>query len=970
MKKQPSLTQAILSSSIFLTCFSLTPSSWAAFTSIVDGGNSTTTPSAGGYNFDSGGAQTFNITHTHVITNTLGVSFDHNPTAGVATLNFQGTATVSGAIGDFGNNRSINLLNLNTNNHANAETRIATGNILSGTTNFTHDATLVLEQDGQIVKSNISASTANTGTVQFIEGGEVIGTLGVAVTPLKKLDFVNHSGGKTLTLHHASNIRDIAIAGDGILITQDDLTITNQVNFTGDGALQFEDTINGNIANGMITQNHQQGNLLFKGNSIFSGNLGENTKSLNTISIGATGTEVQIAAQKIYAKDITFLGNGKLTLNGIGPTDVYVAINPNVSNQGEININATNPVTFRTASGQIQTLRLLTASGNGVIDADFKATQTNITNGKTLTINKNKKFESAVDGSIAGVGSIVFDGENSSYGEMGSARSLALVNINGLSGTFTLKNNINATQTQVNNQQILSIDNAVNHSITGNLALNNTAQLIVPIGKTLQLLGTGNVNMSNKTTLHYDMAAQVIGLVPAITSTGTATLDAGSKINLIDAPKIAAVPFGKTLITLIRDTSGAIPTAPTLIGGKNSLFLSTKLTASINNLSLELNRTPIKEITMQPHLVGISTVFDTIIGQPELSGELLGLSQQLDNFTDLTGFRSELASVTPIVDSSSSQTVQTTQQDVFGLVTQRMDDIRAQNDWSSGGYAAGYINQKYHSAWIKGFANYSEQDARDLINGFDATTKGLAVGGDTFISERSLVGISLAFASSRIHHDLNQARTEIEYYQGSLYGDVNLSNPMFINWMVAATYLNYDQNRTIRLNNTRVPVKADYHGWQYGARAELGYVFGKLSFHTVPTLALTYSYLGTEEYTEHGAGTANQKVSSSSQDNLQAEFGVKLVNNIVVDPVLTQPEVHARIRYGLFDNQQKTSSQFVSIGPAYDTVGYLPTKESYNAGTSLTIFGENGVVFSVSYDYDFKNDYRAHTGFVKLRYEW
>lgn len=957
-----------MSSGIFLTFFSFSFPTWAVFTPVVDGSSSTAAPAAGGYNFASGTAQVFNITHNDAITNTGGVSFDHNPFTGVSTLNFQGSSVVSGSMGDYGNNRSINLINLNTNNNPNAEIRVASGNVLSGTTNFNHDATLVLEQDGQIVKSNIATSTVNTGVVQFLEGGEVIGTIGSG-TALKKLDFVNQSSGKTLTLHNTLNTNDIAVDGDGLLIAQDDVTVTNQVNFTGDGTLRFEDTIDGSITNGMITQNHQQGNLLFVGNSFFSGNLGQNTKSLNTVSVGTTGTEVQLSAQQLYAKDLIFSGDGKFTLNGAGATDVYAAINPNINNQGEINIARTGLVTFKEASGQTQTIRLLTASGNGVIDADFRVTQTNITNGKTLTINANKKFESAVDGSVSGVGSLVFDGTNSSYGEIGGVRSLAAVNIIG-SGTFTLKNNIRATQTSVNNQQILAIDNAVNHSITGNLTLNNTTQLIVPIGKTLQLLGTGNVSLNNNTMLHYDMADKVTSLVPAITSTGVITFAAGSKINLIAAPKIAAVPFGKTVISLTQDSSGVTPTEPILIGAENSLFLSTKLATSASKLSLELNRTPMKEITMQPHLLGISSVFDDIIGQAGLTGELLGLSKQLDNFDDLIQFRNELASVTPIVDSSTSQTAQTTQQDVFGLVSQRMDDIRAQNHWSSGGYAAGYINKRFHGAWVKGFANYSEQDARDLINGFDAATKGLAIGGDTFISERCLAGISLAFASSRIHHDLNQARTEIEYYQGNIYGDVNLSNPLFINWMVAATYLNYDQNRTIRLNNTSVPVKADYHGWQYGARAELGYVFGKLSFHTVPTLAFTYSHLDIEDYIERGAGTANQKVSPSAQDNLQAEFGVKLVNNIVAHDVLTQPEVHAKIRYELFENQQKTSSQFVSIGPVYDTVGYLPTKESYNAGTSLTIFGEAGFVFSVSYDYDFRNDYRAHTGFIRLRYEW
>lgn len=958
-----------MSSSIFLSFFTFSSLGWAVFTPVIDGTTSNATPSTGGYNFSSGGTERFNISNNATIPNTGGVSFDRNPATGAATLNIHGSAIISGGIGDAINARSINLLNLNIHNHTNALIQLQAGNHLVGSTTFFRDATLALQQDGQIFESNIFTNTINTGTVQFFEGGQVIGTIGSG-TDLKKLDFLNQSGGKTLTLNNTINAQDIAIANDGLLIAKDRVTISNQVTFSGNGLLQFNDGVDARVLNDIVTQNTRQGNVLFSGNHTFWSNLGRNTAILNTIAGGATGAELFLRSNQIFAQHLNFLGNGKLTFNSIGSADIYAAINPSLPNQGEINIVSNDTVTFRQPSGQIQTIRLLTVAGNTVLDADFKVAQTNITGGKHLIITENKKFESPVDGALAGAGELIFQGKNTSYDTIGNARRLASVTITGPQELFILKHDINAAQTTVNNQSILVINKTARPNIIGNLTLNDTAQLVISEGNTLWMLGTGNVNLNDKTTLHYYMADQITGSAPGIVANGTISLGATSKINLLKAPKMSALPIGKTLITLTQDHSGVNPPIPLLEGGYNSLFLKTKLSSALNTLNLEFTREAIKEMTMQPHLLGISSVFDSIIGQPTLSGELLGLTQQLDNFNDLTSFRGELASVTPIIDSSSTQTVQTTQQEVFGLIEQRMDDIRAQNTWPSGGYTAGYINKRYHGAWIKGFANYAEQDGRDLINGFDATTKGLAIGGDTFVTDRCLAGLSLAFASSRIHHELNHARTEIEYYQGSIYGDVNLSNPMFINWMAAATYLNYDQNRTIRLNNTSVPVKADYHGWQYGARAELGYAFGKLSFHTVPTIALTYSHLNIEEYIERGAGSANQKVSPSPQDNLQAEFGVKLVNNIVVDPVLTQPEVHAKVRYDLFDVKQKTSSQFISIGPAYDTVGYLPTKESYNAGASLTVFGENGFVFSVSYDYDFKNDYRAHTGFVRLRYEW
>ncbi len=938
-------------------------------TPVVDGSDSTVTPAGAGYNFAGGGIASFNIVHNDAITNTAGVSFDHNPfPGGAVTLNFLGSSIVSGSIGDYGNTRSINFINLNTANNLNAEILVQAGNILAGTLEIQHDSTLIFQTNGQIAKTNITTNAINTGTVRFLEGGEIIGQTGAALAPLGKLDFLNQSGGKSLTLDNPIYVNNVVIGGDGHLITKDHMTVANQINFTGDGLLTLNAAINGTVTNGIVTQNHQQGNLTFVGNSTFVGNLGQNTKSLNTVTAGATGTEVQISASQIYAKGITLSGDGTLTFNGAGPTHIFAPINPAVNNQGEIKTAATNAVTFGQAVGQTNPIRLFTVSGDAVIDADFKATQTKIAN-KTLTVNAGKKCESIIDGSGVSIGHLVFNDTNTSYGTIGGTRSLASVTFTGAGGSiFTLQHNIAAAQVNINQQETLLIDNAINHSITGNLLVNNNAQLTVPFGKTLQMLGaSANVTFNADTTLNYHMANGVTGLAPALTATGTVAFNATSIVNLVDAPKVAAVPFGQTSVNLIQDASGAVLNIPILTGEGHNLFMTTALSTQAGQLNLVFNRTHMAEITMQPHLIGVSKLFDQIGGQAGVSGQLLTLLNQLDNFTDLNTFRTELASVTPIVDTAINETAQTTQQDVFGLFTQRIEELRAENQT---GYNAGYINQKDKGAWVKLFVNHSEQDPKDFINGFNSTTTGFALGGDLMLTDRCLIGLGFAYANSMINHDLNEAKTDINYYQASVYGGVNMTNPWFMNWMAAATYLDYHQKRTIKFSGLTLPVRADYPGWQYGARAELGYAFGKLSFHTLPTLALTYSHLDIKSYTETGAGTANQTVSHSAQNHLQAELGVKFVNNFVLGNMLMQPEAHLKARYEILDDKQQINSQFISIGPAYDTVGYTPTRESYNAGTSLTLFGEGGLAFSVSYDYDFKNDYCSHTGFVRLRYEW
>ena len=967
-----------------------------AFTPVVDNSNSTATPDNNqGYNFDGNAAdQTFNISHNgNVIGNTGGISFDRNPAGlGVATLNFEGSATVSGSIGNTGSapTRSINILNLNTNNQPNAQIIIQTGDILAGAINFTQDALLRLDSDLQTITSNIATNLENTGSIQFTEGGATIGAIGLA-TPLKALNFLNQSGNKTLTLNNTVQVYDVSLGGnDGTVLVKDNLSAKAQMQFTGNNSLlQFEDGKNGTATNGVITQTDQQGKIDFLGTSTFTGNLGEKLKSLARVSGGAAAAKTLTlqGADTIYVKNMILSGDGTLLLNANNANmAVYAAIDSEVNNnQGEVKVlsNNNNIVHFKNPAGQTHALRLLTISGNTEIEADFLVQNTQISNAKTLTIYSKQKINSLIDGDqpLGSAGTLIFKDSNTTYADIGSVKKLQEVHFTGLSGSvFELQHNIKALTTRLQNNEILAIaQNLLNPvQINGNLNLEDQSQLTVPYGQTLALTGTGNLLLSNQTALNYQMNHSVKGLAPALTSTGKATLEPASQINLINPPVVAAIPIGQTRIVLIQDNSGAAPAIPILNFAENSLLLSTKLSAETNSLNLVFNRKAMAELNPQAHWVGVGEIFDDIAGQPNVSGELLSLIQQLDGFSklNLNGFRADLSSVTPIIDSASTQMAQTTQQDVFGLFTQRIDDLRAYYQFkpsdpsNPSGYNAGFLNQRKRATWLKLFANYREQDAHDFINGFEGATTGIALGADYLLTDSSLLGVGLAYANSNIHHDLNQAKTTLNYYQASLYGGVNLSNPWFVNWMAAATYLEYEQNRRLKFNQINLPIQASYPGWQYGARAEAGYAFGKLSFHTIPLFALSYSYLSTKAYTETGAGTANQHVSAATQHNLQAEFGVKLANNWVIEDRLTQPEVHATVRYDIVAPKQSISSQFIGAGPVYQTIGYQPTRESYNIGVSFTLFGEGAYIFSVSYDYDFKNNYRAHSGFIRLRYEW
>ncbi|MGD9591365.1 MAG: hypothetical protein AB7V32_02470, partial [Candidatus Berkiella sp.] len=97
----------------------------------------------------------------------------------------------------------------------------------------------------------------------------------------------------------------------------------------------------------------------------------------------------------------------------------------------------------------------------------------------------------------------------------------------------------------------------------------------------------------------------------------------------------------------------------------------------------------------------------------------------------------------------------------------------------------------------------------------------------------------------------------------------------------------------------------------------------------------------------------------------------KLVDDYPLsDYYLLQSEVHAMGFYDFINDRVQTTSQFTGAGPSFNTIGFKPVRDSYNVGASLTLFSHYHFNLSGEYDFNFKQDYRAHSGFFRVRYEF
>jgi outer membrane autotransporter protein len=505
--------------------------------------------------------------------------------------------------------------------------------------------------------------------------------------------------------------------------------------------------------------------------------------------------------------------------------------------------------------------------------------------------------------------------------------------------------------------QIIFNDDA---TIPNDLNLGGTGGAQIFTGKTVAITNDLNAGAGQ---LSFDLG--LTATPGKFTAGNNANIDGNEVVNIIN-PGLASYAVGVNApAPLVTSGVGGILAIPTTLNAPNNLFISFALTnPDIKTLNLVATRTV--PTGLGENIQGVAGVLGTV---PAGLGALSDLVNQLGLLTTAEQIEA-MKSVAPLIDGAITSAVMDYQDNTFGLFSRRITELQAGLTNYNSGYAAGSMDERGHGTWIKLFGRHTDQNERDDVDGYKAETWGVAAGVDMMLTERFLVGVGLSWASIDVNHDLNDGDTDINSYQASLYGSWNICGPMFFNWMASAAYNDYDMTRHTIVGAFNQTTIADFHGWSYGAKGELGYVFGAEEFHITPMATLRYAHVDIDGYRENGPSTANQFVNYDDIDALWAGLGVKLSYDFECRKSLISPEAHANIAYDVIADEARAHSQFVSFGPEYETVGASPARTDYNLGLSLTTYGQSGLGMTISYDYNWRSDYHSNSGFVRVRYEW
>ena len=403
----------------------------------------------------------------------------------------------------------------------------------------------------------------------------------------------------------------------------------------------------------------------------------------------------------------------------------------------------------------------------------------------------------------------------------------------------------------------------------------------------------------------------------------------------------------------------------------NSFLVSFTQEANTEDLIVKATVATKASAATNTNNAAVGKVFDAIGTTTDV--QLAQIQQNLGAASSQAAVNTILESTTPTVDNGVAAATVNVSNSSVNMIGTRLAEIR--DDKVGTGMFAG--NGMYGTQiWGQVFGSSADQDDRDGVAGYDATTYGLAVGIDTADRlEGVTFGIAGSYASTDIFSDnANKTETEIDSWQLTAYGDYDLSKTAFLNAMVGYAYNDIESKRFNVGGVSGLTATGDNDGNQYVARVEVGndyYMNDMNGMILTPTALVNYIHVTQDSYTETGAGGASMVVNPDDINILELGLGVEASwKKEMSNGGMFEPAVHVGYRYDVIGDEAGATSSFTGGGAAFNTDGFDPSESTFNVGFGATVYNTNNWEFTGGYDFEYKSDYAAHSGLVKAKYKF
>lgn len=846
----------------------------------------------------------------------------------------------------------------------------------------TFDAT-----DGGDVVVNVDSTLNNggMGTITITDATNVTVADGVTLTVGAGNTFASSAADGPLTFDGTNGGGDdiIDFTGNGGVTTVVDLDSNNdgtagtltfgansKVLLDDNAAFDADVTVNGAVTGNLVViSGDASGQIVAFGTG--ASTTGNVTTTGGNDTVTFTGATIGDAST-----DIVDLGAGDDTLTIDGGT-INSILNGNTGTADELKLVNSDLTIAGTVTGfedaDLQG-RTLTLTGT-ITGLDAAADNGLDVNGGGLIINGSGSITGNIhDAAGAGNGGTIEYGQDTNGGTFTAGGTIDDVGITVTSGTlntggFAFGADAALNASSVAADAIFNVNDNV--TIDAGDALTNNGTVRVDEDATLTAGTFGGTG-----TYQIELAVDDSNGTPvADSSIGTMAQSAG-------AVDLTGTTFELVLTGDALDVSGGTLTFEDVITGTgnatagtvtDTYLLDLELVDDGANLDLTISQNnTVSDASQSSATFGTANAIETIIATDNITDtELLALSTAIQTSTSAAAVENIVESVSPTVDGSFIAAGIEVANQTGEIITTRLASLRTSSGGESGIVTG---NNAMHGIqlWGQGFGSTGDQDARDGVDGFSFDTFGFSVGMDTRnLAEDLTLGMALSYARTEADSDnVNNTETDIDSYFVTLYGDYDFGQGYFVEGMAAYGFGDVDTTRTnVGPGNTIAIANFDSNQWQINAAAGRHLPLEN-NVTITPRVTANYTYIDPENFEETGAGGVSLASQYDEMGMLEIGLDVELAYDVETNAGLFQPHVNAAYKYEVLDEEVQATTTFVGGGPTFQTEGFDAADHRFEVGAGFTYFTNDNWEFTADYQFDFREDYGAHSGLLKAAYNF
>lgn len=471
----------------------------------------------------------------------------------------------------------------------------------------------------------------------------------------------------------------------------------------------------------------------------------------------------------------------------------------------------------------------------------------------------------------------------------------------------------------------------------------------------------GDLMVANGSSLDLNLSSATDANKAVLSVDGNATFEKGSQITLAaQGNDFSANGSTYTLVkadSLVNQTESGklVSSRSSLLNVDTYVVEGNQVVATVTGKSSSQVGEVIKDIGGTGNAQRAASAFSSVATQlATLNPQDKVFQAYVDASRDAQALRTLAEQLTPEVNGGATQAATTGQSLISNVTSGRTSGARGMS--SGEGF-------KETGVWVQTLYSDASQDLRDNVAGYNAYSRGIAVGADGKLNDQVTLGVAYSYLNTDVNGKSGD-KTKVDGHAFTLYGGFEQGN-YFVDGSLTYGLNDNESKRSI----ASTTAKGDYDSNLFGANLVGGYTYHvSPSVLVEPRIAARYSLVEIDGYREKGSSAA-LKVEDQRFEVAELGAGLRVAGSFPVGNGTLEPQAQVMAYHDFIGDEVSSTSTFISGNTPFVTSGASAVRNSYEAGVGAD-YHLGAVTVGLNYNYVGKSGFDADTVTAKVRYDF